>query len=308
MSALLFTFSPHPTRGLLSYRLQPERSSLLWRKKREWLRLASICRPVLRARIKKGPPSSTVPSLQPGLLPAETATPLMAPHSLYPPPLPAAPPLTLFHQRKVKQEVKIKLHQAQKCPKTLLSKIHRAAVTIARLLVRHTKNLKDRIRMFLKSSLTRLKTKLKTGSPTKEQANITFILSSYPPHTLWNLAFLQHLPLASPELFQNLAMFYDPLQFGQVPKAKRVGCFSRTTLWLVQRGCLCGPVRQRRERNPGQCNRKFLPLSRACPIPPPACRCRVSCQATRKQPETPGSNLPCPLHLSPAEWDYLPLS
>lgn len=309
--------SPHPAPGLLISHLLPERSSPLWRRKSEWLRLALTCPRVLGARIKKGPLSFSAPSLRPELLPARTATPLTAPRSLYPPPLPGALPLTLFHQRTVQRGMKINLHQALSFPMTLLAlgKILLAVVRKANLwaAVRYPK--KDRIKTFLTSvpnPQTRSRWKTQPGSQsTKGVADISPILSTHPPLSLRNLTGLQHRPLVSPKLFQNLCSHCGPLPFGQVIKPTRAGWCSRTTLWLVLRSWatwLHGFIRQRRGRNPGQCFIKFLPLSRVWPIPPPACQCRASCQATTNQGETLGTNLFYTLHLSPTELDYLNLS
>lgn len=302
--------SPHPATGLLTSHLLLERSSLLWRRKSAWLRLALTCPWVLRARIKKGPPSFTAPSLQPELLPARTATPLTAPRSLYPPPPPAALPLTLFHQRTVQQGMKINLHQALNYHKTVpaLWKIQPAVVRKASLwaVVRYPKTLQDRTKMFLTSApnpQTRSKSRLKT-LPVNQCTNIYPNIS---PH----LTGLQHLPRVSPKLFQNLCSFCGPLLFGRVIKSTRAGRCSRTTIWLVQRSSttlLRGFIRTRRGRNPGQCHKRFLPLSRVCPIPPPACRRRASCQAMTNQGETLGTSLHCTLRFSPTEWDYLNLS
>lgn len=127
--------SPHPAPGLLISHLLLERSSPLWRRRSEWLRLALTCPRVLGAKIKKGPLSFSAHSLRPELLPARTATPLTAPQSLYPPPLPGALPLTLFHQRTVQWGMKINLHQALSYPITLpaLGKILLAVVRKANL-------------------------------------------------------------------------------------------------------------------------------------------------------------------------------
>lgn len=139
--------SLHPAPGRRIFHLLLERSSLLWRKKSEWLRQALTCPRLLWAKIKKGPRSFSAHRL----LPARTATPLMALQSHYHPPLPGALPLTLFHQRMVQRGVKINLHQAPSIPASLLWKTLRAVVKKAKLwaVIRYPKV--GRTKMFLTS-------------------------------------------------------------------------------------------------------------------------------------------------------------
>lgn len=301
--------SLHPALGLHIFHLLLERSSLLWRKKSEWLRLALTCPWILWARIRKGPLSFSAPRH----LPARTATPLMALQSHYHPPLPGALPLTLFHQKMVQQGVKINLRQALSKPTSLLWKTLLAVVKKAKLwaVVRYLKE--GRIRMFLTSvpnpqtpSWTHLGSWL-----TKGMANTSLILYPHHPLSLWNLTGLQHQPLVSPKLFQNLCSRCGPLLFGQVIKLTKAGWCSRKTLCLVQRRWAALPrgfIRQRRGRNLGQCFKNFQPLSKMCPNLPPICRCHAYCHALRNQGETLGTNHLYTLHLLPTEFDYLTLS
>ena len=150
--------SPHPAPGLLISHLLLVRSSHLWRRKSEWLRLALNCPWALRARTKRGPPSFSAPSLQPGLLPARTATHQMAPLSRCPRPHPAALRYCLFHRRTMQQGMKTNPHQALSLPETVpaLRKIHPAVVRKASqwAVARYPKTLQDGKKTFLTSAPT----------------------------------------------------------------------------------------------------------------------------------------------------------
>lgn len=110
---------PHPAPGAPLSRLPPQRSFLLSRKRSGWLRRASICRLRLTLRTRKGRPSSSAPSLRPGILPDGTVSPPTAPLCLHPLPLHAALPPTPIHQRTVRKQAYVMLHWALNFPKTL---------------------------------------------------------------------------------------------------------------------------------------------------------------------------------------------